>query len=85
MIEADPGRRYVSRVTGDVIEATVEMLLRSDDETTEMTLRWTGRGTRFPVNLMLPLMRRRRIRQSQEELETFRELVETRGVDFGAV
>ena len=82
MIEAEPGKRYVSRVTGDVLEATVETRLRPVDKGTEMTLRWSGRGTRFPANLMLPLMRRRMVKQSQGELETFRQLVETRGSNF---
>ena len=82
MIEAEPGRRYLSRITGDVLEATVETRLRPVDKGTEMTLRWSGRGTKFPVNLMLPLMRRRMIKQSREELDTFRQLVENRGDNF---
>ena len=82
MLEAEPGSRYVSRVKGDVIEAIVETRLEPVADGIKITILWTGRGTRLPLNIMLPLMRRRMIRQSQEELETFRDLVETRGSDF---
>lgn len=82
MLEAEPGRRYVSQVKGDMLEAIVETRLAPENDGTRMTILWTGRGTRFPLNFILPLMRRRMIRESREELDTFRNLVETRGGDF---
>ena len=82
LIEVQPGAKYVSRVSGDMLEATVETTLRPVDGSTVMSIRWSGRGTRFPANVMLPFMRRRMKQQSQAELETFRRLLETRGSDF---
>lgn len=84
MIEADPGRRYVSIVSGAPVEARVETMLRPVGNGTEMTLRWTGRGKVQPLKLIMPLLRGRMRRQAQEELETFKTLVETRGSDFDA-
>lgn len=84
MIEADPGRRYVSIVSGDPIEARVETLLRPVAGGTEMTIHWSGRGKVQPLKLIMPLLRGRMRRQAQEELKTFKTLVETRGSDFDA-
>lgn len=82
MIEAEPGRRYVSEVSGDAIQARVETTLRPIGPSTEMTVRWSGRAKVFPLKLMLPFLRRSLVRQSQKELETFRQLVETKGSNF---
>jgi uncharacterized membrane protein len=84
MVEAEPGRRYVSIVSGDPIEARVETQLRPVPEGTEMTIRWSGRGKVQPLKLLMPLLRGRMRRQAQEELETFKTLVETKGSDFSA-
>jgi hypothetical protein len=84
MVEAEPGRRYVSIVSGAPIEARVETLLRPVPEGTEMTIRWSGRGKVQPLKLLMPLLRGRMRRQAQEELETFKTLVETKGSDFSA-
>jgi len=82
MIFCEPGKKYISRVTGDVITAEVETTLRSVGEKTEMEIKWTGRGKILLLRLMLPLLRGKMIRQSGEELETFKRLVETKGDDF---
>lgn len=82
MVEAEPGRRYVSMVSGEAIEARVETLLRAIPEGTEITVRWSGRGKIQPLKLLMPLLRRRMRRQAREELETFALLVEARGADF---
>jgi hypothetical protein len=83
LIAAEPGRRYVSQVTGDPIEARVETTLREVAEGTEMNVRWTGRGKVFPLRFILPLLRGAMVRQSKEELNTFKGLVESRGSRFG--
>ncbi len=83
MIEAEPGRRYLSRVSGDAIEALVETRLVPAGDQTKLTIRWSGRGLVVPLKWMLPFLRRQMVRQSKQELETFRSLVETRGSRFG--
>jgi hypothetical protein len=83
LLEWAPGRRYLSLVRGDMIEAKVETILKPLGERTEMTLTWSGKGTRFPLNLILPMMKKKMIAQSRSELETFKDLVETKGSSFG--
>ncbi|MDG6224076.1 MAG: SRPBCC family protein [Candidatus Thermoplasmatota archaeon] len=83
LIECEPGKRYLSRVKGDVIIAQVETILKPLGKKTSMTLTWSGKGTRFPLNLLLPLMKRKMIKQSRSELETFKNLIETKGRSFG--
>lgn len=83
MVEVDPGRRFLSEVTGDAIEAQVETLLQPVEGGTEMTMRWNGRAKVQPLRLLMPLLRGRMRRQAQEELETFARLVETKGANFG--
>lgn len=83
MISCEPGRRYVSQVTGEAITARVETTLTPLGNKTEMTLMWSGKGKMLLLKLLLPLLRGKMMRQSRAELATFKELVETRGSDFG--
>jgi len=82
LIYCEPGRKYVSRVSGDFLTATVETSLIPAGNSTEMTISWTGKGNVLFFRILLPLLRRKMIKQSKSELETFRKLVETRGSDF---
>jgi hypothetical protein len=82
MEQAEPGRRYVSRVSGPAVTARVETRIEPVEGGTRLTIEWTGEGVKLLPRLLLPLMRRRMVRRSREELETFKGLVETRGADF---
>lgn len=83
LIYCEPGKKYVSKVTGDVLTATVQTTLQSKGNETEMTVKWSGKGNIFILKILLPLLRFRMIKQSKRELETFKKLVETKGHDFG--
>jgi len=85
LIFFEPGKKYISRISGEYIVAQVETTLRPHENYTIMELKWSGRGKTLLLKLLLPLLRRKMIRQSKEELETFRNLVETRGADFSSV
>ena len=82
LIYCEPGEKYVSEVTGEVLTARVETVLVPLDNKTKMILKWSGRGEKFFFKILLPLLLRKMIDQSKKELELFKELVETRGVDF---
>lgn len=82
LVYCEPGKKYISEVSGDALTASVETTLVSLGERTEMRLKWSGRGIVFPLTLMLPLLRGRMVKQAKIELETFKRLVETRGSDF---
>jgi len=47
-----------------------------------MDFTWSGKGKSLLLKLLLPLMSRRIMQETQTELEKFKELVETYGVDF---
>lgn len=82
MIGCILGEKYVLQVTGDAITAQVETILTALDDKTEMKITWSGRGKIFLLKLLLPLLRRKMIRQSRAELALLRELVETKGFKF---
>ena len=82
LIYCEPGKKYISQISGEYITAQVETNLYSHGNTTEMHLKWSGKGKTALLKLSLPLLRRKLIMQSKQELETFRNLVETRGADF---
>ena len=82
LIYCEPGKKYVSQVTGDALTAKVETTLHSTGNETEMTITWSGNGKIFLLKLLLPLFRGKMIKQSKAELETFKKLVETKGIDF---
>ena len=82
MIYCEPGKKYVSQVTGDTITAKVETTLQSMEGKTKINLRWSGKGKIFLLKLLLPLMKGKMIKQSKKELDTFKHLIETRGSNF---
>lgn len=82
LICSEPGKRYVSQLTGTTLSAIVETVLVPAGDGTEMTLNWSGRGKTFLLKLLIPLMKRKLMSHTEKELETFKGLVETRGSDF---
>jgi uncharacterized protein YndB with AHSA1/START domain len=76
MLEVTPNRRFLSRVSGDALEAEVETLLDSAGRTTLVTVRWSGRGKKPLLRVALPLMRRRLARQIRVDLGKLKRVVE---------
>ena len=76
LLEVEPERRYLSRVSGDMLEAEIETLLVPTDSGTLVTVRWTGSGKKPLLRLLLPLMRRSLARQTLADLTKLRELAE---------
>ena len=85
LLQAEPNRRYVSRVTGDAIEAHVETILTPISGATRVDVRWAGSGKPLLLRLLLPFMRRSIARQAQKDLVKLKALVESewRGKDRG--
>jgi hypothetical protein len=83
LIYCEPGRKYVSEVEGDALFARVETTLQSFDGKTKMSLKWSGKGKILFLRLFLPFLRGKMAKQAKRELETFRQLVEERGANFG--
>jgi hypothetical protein len=82
LIYSDPGKKYVSQVTGDALTATVETTLHTMDNKTQMNIKWSGKGNILILKLLLPFLRHNMIKQSRKELEIFKGLVEAKGIDF---
>jgi len=77
LLEVDPGRRYRSRVSGEAVVAEVVTTLIPEGGGTRLAIRWTGSGRRFPLNFLLPLMRRSVIHQAEVDLGKLKSLVES--------
>jgi len=82
LVHCNPGRSYVSILTGASLDARVETILIPSGDDTMMTLIWSGEGKTLLLKLLLPFMRGRMIRRTEAELDRFRKLVETKGSDF---
>lgn len=76
LVEAEPLRRYVSRVAGDALTAQVETALAPLGEGTQVTVRWIGSGKLPLLRLLLPFMRRAIARQAEADLRKLKDLVE---------
>jgi uncharacterized protein YndB with AHSA1/START domain len=76
MLEAEPNRRFLSRVTGDAIEAEVETVLTPANRHTLVDVRWTGRGRSIVLRLILPFLRQSIARQTMVDLVKLKALVE---------
>ena len=77
LLEVEPNRRFLSRVSGDALEADVETLLEATNGGTRVTIRWTGQGKPLALRLMLPFMRRSIQRQAQRDLMKLKAVVES--------
>ena len=77
-------KKYVSQVSGDITTAKVETTLQSMGNKTKINLKWSGKGKILLLKLLLPLMKGKMIKQSEKELETFKNLIETRGSNFSS-
>jgi len=79
---AEPGRRYVSRVSGNGIAARVETTIEPINGKTRVTTFWSGTSSSIIFRLLSPLLRGMIIRRARLDLETFKTLVETHGAHF---
>ena len=78
----EPGRRYVSRVSGGGMSARVETTIEPSASRTELTVSWSGTSKSVLAKLLFPFIRRMMIRRATSDLETFKELVEAHGAHF---
>ena len=79
LLEVEPNRRYLSRVTGDALEAEVETWLVPTSGGTQVTIRWTGAGKPLLLRLLMPFMRRKIARGVQTDLAKLKAVVESGG------
>jgi hypothetical protein len=76
LLEAEPDRRFVSRVSGPALSAEVETHLQPVAGGTRVAVRWSGSGKPLLMRLLLPFMRRAIARQAQIDLDKLKALVE---------
>lgn len=76
LLEAEPNRRYVSRVSGEALTAEVETTLTPANGGTRVSIRWSGNGRGFPLRFLLPFMRGSIARQARVDLGKLKDLVE---------
>jgi hypothetical protein len=79
---AEPGRRYVSRVSGNGVVARVETTIEPSASRSELTVLWSGTGKSIIAKLSFPLLRGMMIRRARADLNKFKNLVETHGAHF---
>ncbi|MFC1951084.1 SRPBCC family protein [Chloroflexota bacterium] len=78
----EPGRKYISCVSGGGLSARVETTIDPADSGTDITMIWAGTGQNLIIKVILWIMRRKIKRGAQEELDTFKNLTETHGSRF---
>jgi Polyketide cyclase / dehydrase and lipid transport len=77
LLAAEPNRRYLSRVSGDVLTAEVETWLVPSNGGTQVIIRWTGSAKPLLLRLLFPLMRRGITRQAEADLRKLKSVVES--------
>jgi hypothetical protein len=82
LVFCEPGKKYVSLLTGDALVAEVETILEPVGNKTEMSIKWSGKGKILFLRVFLPLFRRKIKNLASRDLESFRKLVEERGPVF---
>jgi hypothetical protein len=76
---AEPGCRYVSRITGDGMIVTVETILKATPQGTQLTVRWSGSSSSFWTRLLLRMVRGAIAQRAEIDMQTFKRLVEMQG------
>ena len=76
LLEVEPARRFLSRVSGEAVEAEVETRLVPTDGGCRVVVRWSGRGKPLVLRLLLPLARRSIARRTLVDLKKLKELAE---------
>jgi Polyketide cyclase / dehydrase and lipid transport len=76
LLESEPDRRFLSRVSGPALAAEVETRLEPVEGGTRVSVRWSGWGKPLLMRLMLPFMRRAIARQAEADLAKLKALVE---------
>ena len=79
---SEPGRKYVSRVSGGGMNIRVETTINTIIDGTEMTMTWSGKSDKLFMRVLLPFLRKVMIRRAKVDLDKFKTLVETYGADF---
>jgi len=80
--EMIPNKYFRSSVSGNGLDAQIETWLQEVEGGTTVRIRWVGSGSSVPMRILLPLMRGRLLRQTRNELEVFKTLVEAHGAHF---
>lgn len=79
LLDVTPNRRYRSRIQGGGITATVETTLEPiGDDQTDLTLRWSGRGSNPLTMIALPFMKGRIAQRTDADLRSLRRLAEAK-------
>lgn len=82
LLSCEPGRKYVSEVSGDALVARVETTLEPLGDKTRITMKWEGKARVLPLKILFPFIGGRMAGQARKELDTLKRLIETRGADF---
>ncbi len=82
LLHWEPGKKVISQVSGSGMLVRVETTMGSLGHMTTVEMSWSGKGTQFPLNIILPFMGSKIKRSAQAELETFKRLVEAHGMIF---
>jgi uncharacterized protein YndB with AHSA1/START domain len=83
LLEVEPNRRYLSRVSGDALVAEVETRLTPSAGGTRVDIRWSGKARPFLLRLLLPFLRGNLARQALGDLVKLKQLVEAPAQDMG--
>ena len=78
----DPGRKIISRVSGEGMVVRVEINFSSINDETEIEILWNGTGSKLLLKIILPFLRGMIRNRAQAELDKFKSLVETQGINF---
>jgi hypothetical protein len=76
---AEPGRRYVSRMTGDGMVVKVETLLQAEPHGTKLTMHWSASSPSLWTRLLLRIARSAIAQRAEIDLQAFKCLIENHG------
>jgi hypothetical protein len=77
LVAVTPNRHYRSQITGEGLVVAVETSLEPNRHGTRLTLTWSGAGSSPMMRMMLPFLRPFISRRAQDDLRSFRALVES--------
>lgn len=82
LVGYESGKRILSQISGQGMNIEIETIIDPLPKGTRISMIWNGTSKSLIVRIILRLLQKKITKQAEDELNTFKSLVEAHGVKF---